>query len=77
MIWRTAFPKRAGTNPEAKTGGAPGNDKKRQDKMLRIFKFLILIALIAFAGLVGYAYLGDLTPERGDVTVPVELNVRN
>lgn len=45
--------------------------------MLRIFKFLILIALIAFAGLVGYAYLGDLTPERGDVTVPVELNVGN
>ena len=55
----------------------PGKDKKRQDTMVRIFKFLLLLALIAFVGLVGYAYLGDMTPERSDVTVPVDLNVEN
>lgn len=43
--------------------------------MLRILKFLLLLVLIAFVGLVGYAYLGDLSPVRSDVTVPVELNV--
>jgi hypothetical protein len=43
--------------------------------MLRIFKFFFVLALIAFVGLVGYAYLGNLSPERSDVTVPVELNV--
>lgn len=45
--------------------------------MVRIFKFLLLLALIAFVGLVGYAYLGNLEPAQSDVTVPVELNVGN
>lgn len=45
--------------------------------MVRILKFLFLLALIAFVGLVGYAYLGNLAPKQSDVTVPVELNVGN
>lgn len=45
--------------------------------MLRILKVLVFLVLIAFVGLVGYAYLGDLEPERSEVTVPVELNVGN
>ncbi|WP_211301673.1 hypothetical protein [Defluviimonas denitrificans] len=64
---------KAGAKSRDRAG--PGKDKKRQDKMVRIFKFLLLLALIAFVGLVGYAYLGDMTPERSDVTVPVDLNV--
>ncbi len=45
--------------------------------IVRILKFLLLLALIAFVGLVGYAYLGNLKPQQSDVTVPVELNVGN
>lgn len=45
--------------------------------MVRILKFLLLLALIAFVGLVGYAYLGNLEPQKSDVTVPVELDVGN
>ncbi len=43
--------------------------------MLRILKILFTLAVLGFAGLAGYAYLGDMTPERVDVKEPVELNV--
>lgn len=43
--------------------------------MLRILKAILILVLLAFIGLTGYAYLGDMTPERGDVNEPVELNV--
>lgn len=43
--------------------------------MLRILKALIVLAVIGFVGLTGYAYLGDMTPQRTDVSEPVELNV--
>jgi hypothetical protein len=43
--------------------------------MFRIFKALVTFALFAFLGLVGYAYLGDLSPERSEVSQPVELDV--
>lgn len=77
MFPRMAF--RAVLAPKAQDfdRAAPGNNKKRQDMMVRILKFLLLLALIAFVGLVGYAYLGNLEPQQSDVTVPVELNVGN
>lgn len=43
--------------------------------MLRILKALVVLALIAFVGLVAFAYLGDLSPMRSEVSLPVELNV--
>ncbi len=43
--------------------------------MFRIFKALLTLVLFAFLGLVAYAYLGDLAPERVEVKQPVELNV--
>jgi hypothetical protein len=43
--------------------------------MARLFKALLLFVLIAFLGLVGYAYLGDLAPGQTDVREPVQLNV--
>lgn len=43
--------------------------------MVRILKALAFLLIIAFLGLVGYAYLGDLSPLRSDVKEPVELNV--
>ncbi|WOI57003.1 hypothetical protein [Palleronia sp. LCG004] len=42
--------------------------------MLRLFKFLIFLAIVAFVGLVGYAYLGDLSPETEMRTIPVTLD---
>jgi hypothetical protein len=42
--------------------------------MGRIIKALFLLALIGFAGVVGYAYLGDLSPAQTEVTKPVVLN---
>lgn len=42
--------------------------------MKRIIKGLIVLALIAFSGLVGFAYLGNLEPEQKQVTQPVTLD---
>lgn len=42
--------------------------------MGRIFKAFFFLALIAFAGLAGFAYLGDLSPDQAEVKVPVTLN---
>ena len=42
--------------------------------MGRIFKALLVLALLGFIGLTGYAYLGDLSPAQGEVKVPVTLN---
>jgi hypothetical protein len=42
--------------------------------MGRIIKALVILVIFGFIGLTGYAYLGDLTPEQGDVTKPVVLD---
>jgi hypothetical protein len=42
--------------------------------MLRLLKFLFLIAVMIAAAIVGYAYLGDLSPEQQDVSEPVLLD---
>jgi hypothetical protein len=41
--------------------------------MLRILKFLFILAVLITAAVVGFAYIGDLSPEQQDVSVPVEL----
>lgn len=43
--------------------------------MARILKGLLYLLIVAFIGLVGYAYLGDLEPEKADVREPVQLDV--
>jgi len=43
--------------------------------MGRLLKFLILLLVLGFIGLVGYAYLGDLSPEIKEVNQPVTLDV--
>ena len=40
-----------------------------------IVKSLLLLVALGALGLVGYAFLADLTPEQIDVTLPVQLNV--
>jgi len=42
--------------------------------MRLIFKLLLFLLVLGGIGLVGYAYVGDLTPEQQDVTIPVILD---
>lgn len=47
--------------------------------MLRIFKWLIYLVIIAAIGLIAYAYLGplfgvDFTPDRQEIRQPVVLD---
>ncbi len=42
--------------------------------MVRLLKFLVFLVVLGGLGLVGYAYLGDLSPEPQDEAVPVDLN---
>ncbi len=42
--------------------------------MFRLIKILFYLVILMTFVLVGYAYLGDLTPPRQDVTQPVELD---
>lgn len=42
--------------------------------MWRIIKGLLVLAILGFIGLTGYAYLGDMSPDQAEVTVPVTLN---
>lgn len=40
----------------------------------RIFKLVFVLMVLAAIGLVGYAYVADLSPQQEKVTVPVTLN---
>lgn len=42
--------------------------------MIRILKGILAIAAVLGVGIVGYAYLGDLTPETRTVNEPVVLD---
>ncbi|MGB8812388.1 MAG: hypothetical protein WCC57_04320 [Paracoccaceae bacterium] len=42
--------------------------------MGRIIKALVVLAVLGFVGLTGYAYLGDLTPVQSEVKQPVTLD---
>lgn len=40
-------------------------------RLLKLIGFLIVLAVIA---LIGFAYLGDLSPDQSDIREPVELD---
>lgn len=42
--------------------------------MGRIAKLIVILGLLAFVGLTGYAYLADFSPQQVPVSVPVTLN---
>ena len=42
--------------------------------MLRLLKFGLIVAVLGFLGVLGYAYLGDLAPAQQDVSEPVTLD---
>jgi hypothetical protein len=51
----------------------PGRSRKGF-AMGRIIKALVVLVILGFIGLTGYAYLGDLSPVQGEVKKPVVLN---
>lgn len=42
--------------------------------MLRLLKILLVLAVLFGAAILGYAYLGDLSPKQTDVSTPVTLD---
>jgi hypothetical protein len=43
--------------------------------MARIFRALIVLLVVAFVAVVGYAYLGDMSPVQTETRQPVTLDV--
>ncbi|WP_279512624.1 hypothetical protein [Meridianimarinicoccus aquatilis] len=41
---------------------------------MRMLKLVVFLLLIAGAGMVGFAYLGDLSPQRTEIRIPVDLD---
>lgn len=41
----------------------------------KLFKLLVVLAVLGGIGLIGYAYLGDLDPEQQRVTEPIDLEL--
>lgn len=50
------------------------NGRKGTGTMGRIIKGIVVLALLGFVGLAGYAYLGDLAPAQQEIRVPVTLD---
>ncbi|MCB2130064.1 MAG: hypothetical protein KDE03_13540 [Rhodobacteraceae bacterium] len=42
--------------------------------MVRTLKALVFLSVVVLVGLSSYAYLGDMSPQRSDIKVPVVLN---
>ncbi len=42
--------------------------------MGRLLRAVFFLVVILGLGLVGYAYLGDLSPDRSEVRIPVDLD---
>ena len=42
--------------------------------MIRLLKLLVVISVLAVIGLTGFAYLGDMDPERVERAEPVTLD---
>jgi hypothetical protein len=40
----------------------------------RLVKLIVLLVIVGFIGLTGYAYFGDLSPDQREVTQPVTLD---
>jgi len=40
---------------------------------MRLIKVLLVLIVLGFAGLTGFAYFGDMTPEPAQVSQPLEL----
>lgn len=50
--------------------------KTKAGKMGRILKLLLFLIVLCGTALVVFAFLGDLSPQRGEVQVPVTLDAQ-
>ena len=75
---RTQWRVRAGNaiykRNETTGAGAPGAERGKTD-MFTILKFIAILLVLAAIGVVGYAYLGDMSANQVDVETPVTLDV--
>ncbi|MFV0409073.1 MAG: hypothetical protein ACK5LJ_05060 [Paracoccus sp. (in: a-proteobacteria)] len=62
--------------PVIKRQNRPKSRMRRQAKglMMRLLKFLVVIVVLAFLALTGYAYLGDMAPRQQEMHQPVALD---
>ena len=69
------FPKRPVINgltpPESGLSPCKWALGQRGFAMLRLLRILFVLAVMIGAAVVGYAYLGDLSPDQSDVSQPV------
>jgi hypothetical protein len=73
--WREVRRKAIYKTPNPQRSQLRDRHEHWQDKMARLIKALVFLAVIAFLGLVGYAYLGDLSPDQSEMREPVQLDV--
>ncbi len=45
--------------------------------MIRILKAIVILAVLAMAGLAGYAYLGDMSAPPQETRLPVNIDATN
>lgn len=43
--------------------------------MVRILKLLFFLIIVGVCAVIGFAFFGDLSPDRVEVNEPIELNV--
>lgn len=46
---------------------------RAKGQSMRAFKLILVLVILGFAGLAGFAYLGDLTPPVGSVSQGLDL----
>ena len=68
---------KAGVAPRSRGTAArePGRQTGRRT-MWRLLRGLIYLTILGMAGIAGYAFLGDLSPERAEVRQTVVLDGR-
>lgn len=49
-------------------------NRQRTTRMRHIVKLVLILAVLGGIGLVGFAYVGDLSPQRSQVSEPVSLD---
>lgn len=52
----------------------PENCEAKGQRMGRLIKILLVLIVIGFAALTGYAYLVEMTPPQSEIRQPVMLN---
>ena len=55
-------------------GKSRGQSIEGERRMARLIKLVIVLAALGFAGLAGFAYLGDLAPVPQEIRQPVKLD---